>query len=374
MDIKLVKNFEEGMYIPVNREILLQIIDDNRRLEQFNGKHIFLFNPANNERFEILPEVPKFNVTKIYYGSEERDYFVFTSAKMINEHETQITFYWYQISLQETFIIHTQIVPTDRLREPDYLKVLVLAQDFCVFETKNGEYGNKDSYSFLLKDVKNNKELEFQNEELGRFGIDKIVPLSGNLCGIKIGNKTIGVINVNQFVSDMVIGLEKITYIDILDNASDTMQLAHMRKYNNTLLYTKRDVSADSEEVVIYDYDNKVKRVRLNSHISEAADFKNICVISGVPYNFLESDKGTRIINLNTQKTEYKLPADVCVEYVQDDIIVTSEHVKKMSIFRKENDFVEVFRFPDMHHAIYKTRDKFKGCIKHFDDLLIFVG
>ena len=159
MDIKLVKNFEEGMYIPVNREILLQIIDDNRRLEQFNGKHIFLFNPANNERFEILPEVPKFNVTKIYYGSEERDYFVFTSAKMINEHETQITFYWYQISLQETFIIHTQIVPTDRLREPDYLKVLVLAQDFCVFETKNGEYGNKDSYSFLLKDVKNNKEL-----------------------------------------------------------------------------------------------------------------------------------------------------------------------------------------------------------------------
>lgn len=172
----------------------------------------------------------------------------------------------------------------------------------------------------------------------------------------------------------MVIGLEKITYIDILDNASDTMQLAHMRKYNNTLLYTKRDVSADSEEVVIYDYDNKVKRVRLNSRISEAADFKNICVISGVPYNFLESDKGTRIINLNTQKTEYKLPADVCVEYVQDDIIVTSEHVKKMSIFRKENDFVEVFRFPDMHHAIYKTRDKFKGCIKHFDDLLIFVG
>ena len=374
MDIKLVKNFEEGMYIPVNREILLQIIDDNRRLEQFNGKHIFLFNPANNERFEILPEVPKFNVTKIYYGSEERDYFVFTSAKMINEHETQITFYWYQISLQETFIIHTQIVPTDRLREPDYLKVLVLAQDFCVFETKNGEYGNKDSYSFLLKDVKNNKELEFQNEELGRFGIDKIVPLSGNLCGIKIGNKTIGVINVNQFVSDMVIGLEKITYTDILDNASDTMQLAHMRKYNNTLLYTKRDVSADSEEVVIYDYDNKVKRVRLNSRISEAADFKNICVISGGPYNFLESDKGTRIINLNTQKTEYKLPADVCVEYVQDDIIVTSEHVKKMSIFRKENDFVEVFRFPDMHHAIYKTRDKFKGCIKHFDDLLIFVG
>lgn len=70
---------------------------------------------------------------------------------MINEHETQITFYWYQISLQETFIIHTQIVPTDRLREPDYLKVLVLAQDFCVFETKMVSMATKTAIVFCLK-------------------------------------------------------------------------------------------------------------------------------------------------------------------------------------------------------------------------------
>lgn len=95
--------------------------------------------------------MPKFNVTKIYYGSEERDYFVFTSAKMVNEHETQITFYWYQISLQETFIIHTQIVPTDRLREPDYLKVLVLAQDFCVLRQKMVSMATKTVIVFCLK-------------------------------------------------------------------------------------------------------------------------------------------------------------------------------------------------------------------------------
>ena len=30
MDIKLVKNFEEGNYIPVNEQLLLQVVDDKR--------------------------------------------------------------------------------------------------------------------------------------------------------------------------------------------------------------------------------------------------------------------------------------------------------------------------------------------------------
>lgn len=32
MDIKLVKNFEEGNYIPVNDQLLLQVVDANYRL------------------------------------------------------------------------------------------------------------------------------------------------------------------------------------------------------------------------------------------------------------------------------------------------------------------------------------------------------
>ena len=150
MDIKLVKNFEEGMYIPVNREMLLQVIDDNRRFEEFNGKRIFLFNPLTNERFEIMPEIPKFNVTKVYYGEEERDYFVFTSARMINERETEITYYWYQISLQESSVIHTQTVSTESLKKNGALKTFILSQDYCIFENKG------DNFELILRDVKNN--------------------------------------------------------------------------------------------------------------------------------------------------------------------------------------------------------------------------
>ena len=42
MDIKLVKNFEEGNYIPVNDQLLLQVVDANYRLGRFPGKKIFM--------------------------------------------------------------------------------------------------------------------------------------------------------------------------------------------------------------------------------------------------------------------------------------------------------------------------------------------
>lgn len=366
MDIKLVKNFEEGMYIPVNREILLQVIDDNRRFLNFNGKRIFLFNPLTNERFEIMPEIPKFNVANIYYGEEERDYFVFTSAKTVSERQTEITYYWYQISSQEGFAIHTQTVSDVLLQRDGCLKAFIMSQDYSLFETR------KEKYELILKDIKNNKLLELHNEELCENGIDKLVPLSGKLCCIKVGDKTIGIINVNQFVSDMVLGLD-VTYTDVLENGSDTVSLEHMRKYNSTLLYVKCDNAADTEEIIMYDCENKVKRVRMNNTGFGAENFGSVFIINDVPYNFLKSDRGTRIINLNTQKTEIKLGSDMHIEYVFDDIVVTSIHNRKRFFFRKPADHIKVYRFPNLHHSVYKTKGKYKGSIKHFDDLLIFV-
>ena len=52
MDIKLVKNFEEGNYIPVNDQLLLQVVDANYRLGRFPGKKIFMLNPLTYERLK----------------------------------------------------------------------------------------------------------------------------------------------------------------------------------------------------------------------------------------------------------------------------------------------------------------------------------
>ncbi len=60
MEIKLIKNFEVGMLNSLNENLIIHVVDDNRQLDKFNGKRIYLFNPKTNERIEIAPEIPKF--------------------------------------------------------------------------------------------------------------------------------------------------------------------------------------------------------------------------------------------------------------------------------------------------------------------------
>ena len=45
MEIKLIKNFEVGMLNSLNENLIIHVVDDNRQLDKFNGKRIYLFNP-----------------------------------------------------------------------------------------------------------------------------------------------------------------------------------------------------------------------------------------------------------------------------------------------------------------------------------------
>lgn len=372
MDIKLIRNFEEGRYCSVSKELLLQMIDDNYRLGRFNGKKIFMFNPVTNERFEVMPEVSKYDLSKIRFGVNEHDYIMFTSARLLNEREVEILFYWYISSEDRASIVHTQTVELEKLGTEICLKTFVLDENYCLFETiYSGSCGIQ--YELILHDIKNDKDLRIENPMLVQYGIDKIIPLGGNQCAIKIGSSKIGVINVKQFVSEIVLGLDNI-YIDILDEEKEPVILPYMRKYDTCLVYSKMDLSSKSEEVIIYDYENKVKKVRFNSSMVNGSDLNNTYIINGVPFMLKVTDKSTRLVNLNTQKTDIRLSADVRVRYVRGDLIVTQRHVKKVSFMRKENYYIEVFRFPDMHHAVFKTRGKYEGCVVHFDDLLIFTN
>ncbi len=373
MDIKLIKNFEAGSYSPLNRALLLQMIDDTRQLDRFQAKRIFMFSPATNERYEILPEIPKFNLADIQYGEKEHDYFVFTSARMINAQELAVDYYWYNTADGEPEVLFTGKISLEQLKQQVFLKVFVFDGMYCLFETVYGSAEDETQhFELLLYDVKNKKSMDVYNPLLTEKGIDRIIALDGNQCAIKISNEMIGIVNVNQFVSDLVLGLENV-YIDILDQSDGQTVLPILIRCGGSLIYKKKDLASGSEDVILYDVENKIKKVRLNSS-GGLEDLSRIYLIDNVPYICRESEKGTRFINLNTQKTEIKLRNDVKVRYVSDNVIVTQRHVRKMFFMQAENDYIEVFRFPDMHHAIFKTRGRLEDCLAHFDELLIFTN
>jgi len=370
MEIKLIKNFEVGVLKNLNKNLIIHVVDDNRQLDQFNGKRIFLFNPKTNKQIEIAPEIPKFCMASYYYSTHENHFFIFLSARMANESDVALSFYVYDLETGKSKLIYSLTETLAAIRSGNILKVFHLTEDYCLFQhkviTEAGE-----QFELLLKDVKNEKQMHIENQFLTSYGIDSLIPLEKNVCGIKIGESCIGVINVNQFVSDMVLGLD-LEFRQMLDCVNDEYAIEYIKENNGNLLYTKRDIGGDAEEIIMYDYANDVKRIRQNDRLSDQKDFDGMYIVNDIPYRFFRNDRGTKLINLNTQKSEYRFGIDVKVEMVLDDMVVISRRKKLLPFSKKISDYIEVYRFQEFRHTLYKTKGKFGGCINHFGDLLIF--
>lgn len=400
MDIRLVKNFEEGEYIPINEQLLLQVLDDDYSLGRFNGKKMFMLNPTTNEKYEILPNIKKYDIFGISYASLSHDYIIVSSAELIDDKKIKVYFYQYSIKDDSAVFMHTICENIDDLGSCIDYKIFVLDENYSIFEKiyfhfdmNKSFVGSGEAYDYevILNDISNEKQQVIKNSVIAKSGINSIFPLGGNMCAIKIGDSAIkemmldtirldskndefvGLINVNQFISEMALDLEN-PYFEMLDESDANVTFPYIRQYDDDIVYSKVNVEKKIEEVVIYNYNNKIKKVRLNKNIEKLSDLKHTYIISDTPYVINNSDKYTKLINLNTQKTEVKLNADTRIRFIKNDLIIAQKHIKKRLFLRKESDIIQVFRYPDMHHPIFNTRAKYKYCVTHFDDLLIFTN
>lgn len=399
MNIKLVTNIEDGIYSPINRQVMLQTVEDTYQLESYSGKKLYILNTSTNERFEILPTIKKYSIAEINYASYEHDYIVFTSAEYINATDIRIIFYMYNINDESSKIIKTIETSINSLQTELVFKVFVLDDNFVIFETV--KYNNPEGFGpalisrglgehdICLCSIESQEEMNINSGLLAVLGIDKIIPLHGNICAIKLGSaileekvsdeqtfdnqyeEIVGLINVKQFISDIKLNQENV-YIDVLDKCDENTTFPYMIQYGNELVYSRVDVKKRVEEVIIYDYENKVKKVRLNSDISKVSDLSHTYILDDMPCVIRNSEDATQIINLNTQKIELSLDAKVRIEYILGDLIVTQRRTDRKLL--KNTYYIDVFVYPDMERAIFSSKGSYKGCIEYFDDLIIFTN
>lgn len=399
MNIKLVTNIEDGIYSPINRQVMLQTVDDSYQLENYSGKKLYILNTATNERFEILPTLKKYSIAEINYAAYEHDYIVFTSAEYINATDIRIIFYMYNINDESSKIIKTIETSINSLQTELVFKVFVLDDNFIIFETV--KYNNPEGFGpalisrglgehdICLCSIEAEEEMNIDSGILSVLGIDKIIPLHGNICAIKLGSaileekveddqrfdnkyeEIVGLINVKQFISDIKLNQENI-YIDVLDKCDENTTFPYMIQYGNELVYSRVDVKKRVEEVIIYDYENKVKKVRLNSDILKVSDLSHTYILDDMPCVIRNSEDATQIINLNTQKIELSLDSKVRIEYILGDLIVTQRRTDRKLL--KNTYYIDVFVYPDMEQAVFSSKGSYKGCIEYFDDLIIFTN
>ncbi len=370
MEIRLIKNFTKGNYRAVNNNLMLQLVDGNKEFDGYTSKRIFLFNPTKNEHVEVMPELAKFDIFRIYHGIRNKDFFIFSHLEMKSESEILIEYYCYRINDSDCSLIHTDIVSVDTFHRKDSIKIFALTPDFCIFQT----YNAKDRrYDMILKDITDGRSVQILNSQLVNEGLDCIIPLYGNKCCLKVGNSIIGIVNVNQFVSDMALHLP-LDFIEVLDQSSGDVSFTDMYDNNKNVIYIRRFPDSDTEEIVIYDYVNDKKKVRHNDNALGIFDYKRLCVMGGVPYVYFTDNDGTHFVNLNSQREDYLISPELNVEYILGEYVITSRPARFGKWRKIARSTVEVFRIPDITHHVYKKSGVYNGYVILNEDLLLFLS
>ena len=356
MDIKLIRNTEDAVFKPINNGLVLQMVDDNYKFLDFIGKKLYILNSITNERYEISPEIKKYNIASIIYAHNTHDYVFYVSAEQITDSKADILLYRYSFDDNESTLVYRyEIDELEKIRQ-SHIHIYVLEYDFAIIE----EIGQDNEVTnVVLRDFNSDREISTEGSLLKRLGLYNIIPLEGNNSVLKLGSRKdfdgtdineekhnqeyIGIVNTKQFVSEMMLNPAEIT-MDILDTADTDKTFAYMKRSEN----------------------------RVNNDIKEASDLSYTYVIEGNPYTIKKDKDVTYLINLNTQKEEYQIPSNMQIQYVCNDVILVTHIKHRIPFIKKGSEYIEAYKFPDIHHALLKKKAQFNTCMVNGDDLLVF--
>lgn len=381
MDIKLIRNSEDAVFSSISNGLVLQMTDDNYKFLEFTGKKMYILNSTTNEKYEISPEIKKYDIASISYAHSMHDYLFFVSAEQLTDSKMDILLYRYSFDANESSLVYRYQLDSIEDIKQSSLKVYVLEYDFVIIE----EIGhNNELKKVVLRNINAEKDISIKDSLLEKYGLYNIIPLERNDCILKFGRtkltdedfdkgtyEYIGIVNTRQFVSETMLNPTEIT-MEELDSAEQDKTFAYMKRTGNRVIYSKYNKTTMSEEVVVYDFENKVKQIRINNDIKEASDLNYTYVINGNPYTIRNEENTSYLINLNTQKEEYKLPTGMDIKYVINDLMLVTCIKKKIPFLKKGIEYIEVYKFPDIHHTLLKRKACFKSCLLNGDDLLVF--
>ena len=90
MDIKLIRNSEDAVFSSISNGLILQLTDDNYKFLDFTGKKMYILNSTTNEKYEVSPEIKKYDIANIEYAHNMHDYIFIVSAEQLTDSRMDI--------------------------------------------------------------------------------------------------------------------------------------------------------------------------------------------------------------------------------------------------------------------------------------------
>ena len=387
----------------INSHEILQVLDnENTVLEGYQAKNLYVLNTDTNERYEIAPDKDKYFISDIGYASQNRNYCMYTTAEILRKksedgvdmpEQILLKFYRHRTGSEEDVLVGSFATGLKEFHYSVFLRLFVLSENIILVqeETKNFSAGKSD-FRLFLKDCEQKSTKEIQIPQVIESGIYNIMPVSETTAAVKFGRpyitdtvahgldkkhfptEFIGIINVNQFISELSMNMENL-FTELLDESTETTTFPYIRHMGKRLIYSKYDTEKSSEELIIYDTETQTKKVRIsNNHLSRMSDLFHSYLINDTPYLFREEKKHTYIINLDTGKTVMRLDSDTTVCAVADDLVVVTEEMHKF-FSKKKATYVEVYHFPEFDkNPIVSIRGSYLGSVNTGEKMVVFTA
>ncbi len=381
MDIKLIKNTENGIFYPISDKLLMQIADDNYQYQGLQGKKYFVLNVSTNEKVEISPQIKKYNFCKIKYVCMEKNYIYFTSLESVTENKSLLTVYRFMFNDNDSQQVYSMEI--DNADIMNNVRYYIFAVDSNFFFVEKLDQAGR-LIDIFLHDISSEADNDMSDAVVKQMGIYKMISAGGNNCIIKFGpdklipgNNHLGekivLLNAKQFVSEILFNGQMLT-MEELDASDDDTTFPYIKSVGNKVIYSKYNLKNKSEEIVIYDIATKIKQIRLNNNVERAMDLSFTYIINDTPYIVKKEDKNTFFINLNNQKTEYRLHQDMRFRFMMNDIVVVTRMRHRIPFIKKPSQYIEAYRISDMHHPVFSTKAEYNSCIENGEDLIVFTN
>lgn len=373
MKLKLVKNANTSMCMYYNDRLILQISDDNYILEDFTGKKLTFLDIVDNTQFEIAPSIKKFNFVEVNDISRSGSFVYFISAMMIKEAVAKISLFRYSIETNEANEIYSFEVPLKEFFEKYVMRIFILDEDYAFIQTTEKQTGI--NYRNRLLSMDDGTTQQVKSELFAKGGITDMVRIKDNIYGLHIGknyNECLATINVKQFISDLLLGKENVTF-DVVDEGEDKKTYLFVKAFQDKFIYSRFYLEDKREEVVFYDVETKNSKVRMCLTDGETSGKEYIYLLNEVPYLLDYAHGQYMLINLDTQKQEYIFEPGIEIKAIRSDTIIVQQ-LESYGLLKRESNYLYGFKWPDMDNTVFREKGSFAGVVTTNDEIIIFIN
>ncbi len=396
MDIRIIKNTEDVEYYPIKDDLILLIGNHEREIENIQSKKYTIFRVDANVKEEVMPLIHKYDIWEIIDIWANIGYLYFSECNFLEKGKVEIIIYRYHLETEQCVPIYTieeelSIYPTQKK-----VKLFVLDENFLLIQHEYLKTNSANTYQsffdfeLFLYNIKEKATHQVTDESLSIGGIEKMLPISKNICAIKTGFnllkdnrfsvleksevvvENIGFINVKQMISDILLKQENV-FIDVIDQAYFSKTFCNIKVMDDYLIYSRIIPEENKEEIVFYKYSSKEIKVGINQGITTLEDLSNPVILGGTPYIILKNEDRTDFYSLIKEEIDFYYENDIVIKDVVNDLIMTERKIPG-KLLKKPQSFIDVYQYPKNNLLLHENSPYIKCISMNNDSLYVFIN